>query len=113
MANNSSLIGTWTIYQQWGSGPTYGFPATFNPDGTVVVTEGGGFSGKWQQSGDQVSFTLAPGSGPGSASYQGYLVGYAMGGQVTGSSASGVWSGCQTPPQVETVSLDLMGTGAA
>ena len=109
MANGNSIIGDWTIYQAWGSGPTYSFPATFNPDGTVVVSAGPGFNGTWQQSGDKVSFTLTPNAGGGSASYQGYLVGFAMGGQVTGTTASGVWSGCQIPENVVTDDVDLLG----
>lgn len=92
-----SLAGTWIITQKWKGVPPYKFPAKFGKDGTIRVK--GGYFGTWTVLGasSQVALAIANFKQQTITSYNGNVVGPAMGGQMTGGSpgkptSSGTWS---------------------
>lgn len=95
-----SLTGTWIIWNQWSGQQAYKFPATFKADGTITVS--GGYFGTWTVLGtsSQVSLAIANFSQGSITSYNGNVLGPAMGGQMTGatqggSAVQGIWSALQ------------------
>jgi hypothetical protein len=85
-----SLQGTWIIWNQWQGAPPYRFRAEFSADGRITVA--GGFIGTWVQLGtsSQVSLAIANCQRtPSITSYNGNVVGYAMGGEMTGVGSRG------------------------
>jgi hypothetical protein len=84
------MQGTWIIWNQWQGAPAYRFRADFSPDGRISVA--GGFIGTWTKLGPSTQVSLAIANCQGTASitsYNGNVVGYMMGGEMTGAKSSG------------------------
>jgi len=85
-----SLQGTWRIRHDWQGVKPYTVRADFSADGRITIA--GGYIGTWTQLGSssQVSLAIADCQGtPSITSYNGNVVGQAMGGEMTGTKSSG------------------------
>ena len=95
-----NLEGTWTFTQKWNGVEPYDFNATFGKDGTITVD--GGYFGTWDVLGNltQVSLAIANCTHQVITAYNGYVVGPAMCGEMTGNTPRGTfrgtWSALQT-----------------
>lgn len=97
-----SLEGTWIITNHWNGANPYHFSANFGKDGTIAVEGQKEFFGTWTVLGSssQVALAIADFKNPSITSYNGNVLGGAMGGEMTGgapgqSTFAGVWSAQQ------------------